>query len=1152
MFKNSKDDLFGPLRVPRLLEVGRTEIQEFLCQVRAYRMHQDTRRNAGESVETLKLRFLVEPALLRTIETYEMGLKDHEELSSDQLEEYLIKSLQPSDTYVPSVSKLFGKLKLETSGDAKQRVVNLFKAADKIIVNHGLQGVEDKVIAKQIIRAIEPRELRELIQDDIVLRGKDNYYDRAKLFQLVVRHVEGAVCYGDKLGEASERRKFSREEKKNPRKRKVLECYACKGKHLIWDCTTCSSQEKRRIMTMPWRDREDFKVSRELIKNKEKSQAGKEEKEQRSGSARVLKVGDGTKETGEIRHAILAGVDQSIRYRLDSGADFSTISEGMLRQIMKKTFILTRACTKPKLCELGDGTILQIQRVALMDVALLTRHGSVVLRQVELHVLPGRAEELLIGRPELERLKLPNLERALEAMAAAQNGTTTHAPTDAKDRASYELLTGIRQVGDEELQLHRKEIVKAVRGLGDDHRGTSAGDTDSDEEAPLLTNCGPPDQEAIGIAIEEMLGRARKEGAPEGFMEAIRQVVYHYEDVWRVELGADPPAAVTPLSLQLIDQSVVPKAFRVRPLAELQREFLSQHVRTLLEAGVIERSRSEFSSPVVLVRKPDTSWRMCIDLRYVNSLTRPMRYPLPRINELLTHLAGATVFASFDMVKGFWQFPLDPESRHFFAFATHEGLFQFKRVVMGARNAATHFQAVMTELLEERTFHDTLLYLDDILTYARTWEALVEAIVFFLDKAAEVGIKLQPKKCELFVKETIWCGHHISERGVSVNPEFVDTLLAMPTPTTAADIQQFLAATNWIRGRIPEYARIVGPLQDLLQTALAGKKRRTKRIAAGVRLRDIGWGPVHEASFRQVRAAIAEAVTVAHPDPEKHFCLFTDASQEFWASVLTQIPAEEADLPTEEQAHEPLAFLSGTFRGAQIRWAIPDKEGYAIKESCVKLCHLLVRRKGFSIHTDHRNLLYIFNPQGFAASVPKPTADRLERWAVLLRCFDYEINHIEGPRNVWADLLSRWGAPGAAIRRVARVSFRLEADRVQTENILETFEGEDHPPQESWPQMEEILEAQGQVSAATREELGLRMHEGVLVAPTGDAVFVPDDPPHLRIRLMLVGYAGAAGHRGIRATQEAVTARFWWPGARGEVDQFVRQCLLCVKSRGGG
>ena len=78
----------------------------------------------------------------------------------------------------------------------------------------------------------------------------------------------------------------------------------------------------------------------------------------------------------------------------------------------------------------------------------------------------------------------------------------------------------------------------------------------------------------------------------------------------------------------------------------------------------------------------------------------------------------------------------------------------------------------------------------------------------------------------------------------------------------------------------------------------------------------------------------------------------------------------------------------------------------------------------------------------------------------------------------------------------------MSADRVQTENILETFAGEDHPPQESWPSMDEILESQESTPAATREELGLRMQDGVLVAPTGDALFVPANPPHLRIRLM--------------------------------------------------
>ena len=80
--------------------------------MRAYRQHQDTRRNAGEDVETLELKFLVEPALLRTLSIYELGLKNVEELESERLEVYLTRCLQPSDSYVPSLSKLFSGLKL--------------------------------------------------------------------------------------------------------------------------------------------------------------------------------------------------------------------------------------------------------------------------------------------------------------------------------------------------------------------------------------------------------------------------------------------------------------------------------------------------------------------------------------------------------------------------------------------------------------------------------------------------------------------------------------------------------------------------------------------------------------------------------------------------------------------------------------------------------------------------------------------------------------------------------------------------------------------------------------------------------------------------------------------------------------------------------
>jgi hypothetical protein len=235
MFKNSKDDLFGPLKVPRLIDIGRSDIQEFLYRVRAYRQRQDTRRNAGEDVETLELKFLVEPALLRTLATYELGLRSIEEVDSEALEEYLIRCLQPSDSYVPSLSKLFSGLKLGTSGDARQRVINLFKAADEIVLINGLSKISEKEIIKQLLQAIEPRRIREMVRDEIVLQGKENFSSLASLFPLVAKHVERASCYEEKMSSTSRSNKdgVNRQEWKSGGQ---LRCFKCRGNHRARDC----------------------------------------------------------------------------------------------------------------------------------------------------------------------------------------------------------------------------------------------------------------------------------------------------------------------------------------------------------------------------------------------------------------------------------------------------------------------------------------------------------------------------------------------------------------------------------------------------------------------------------------------------------------------------------------------------------------------------------------------------------------------------------------------------------------------------------------------------------------------------------------------------------------------------------------------------
>ena len=101
-------------------------------------------------------------------------------------------------------------------------------------------------------------------------------------------------------------------------------------------------------------------------------------------------------------------------------------------------------------------------------------------------------------------------------------------------------------------------------------------------------------------------------------------------------------------------------------------------------------------------------------------------------------------------------------------------------------------------------------------------------------------------------------------------PEFRRTITAMPAPTTAADLQQLLAAANWIRGMIPEFARITEPLQALLQCALQGLPRRNKIYGARVRLADKGWNETHVEAFEQLKAAIDNAVRTHTPTKQRN------------------------------------------------------------------------------------------------------------------------------------------------------------------------------------------------------------------------------------------------------------------------------------------
>ena len=136
------------------------------------------------------------------------------------------------------------------------------------------------------------------------------------------------------------------------------------------------------------------------------------------------------------------------------------------------------------------------------------------------------------------------------------------------------------------------------------------------------------------------------------------------------------------------------KPVRLNPyrLGPRSRGLIKTEVDRMLDRGVIEPSKSEWASPVVLVPKPDGSVRFCIDYRKLNELTVKDSYPLPRMDHCLDSLGDASFFSTLDCNAGYWQIPVSPEDRHLTTFTCHCGLYQCTRLPFGLCNAPVTFQ----------------------------------------------------------------------------------------------------------------------------------------------------------------------------------------------------------------------------------------------------------------------------------------------------------------------------------------------------------------------------------------------------------------------------------------------------------------------------
>ena len=143
-------------------------------------------------------------------------------------------------------------------------------------------------------------------------------------------------------------------------------------------------------------------------------------------------------------------------------------------------------------------------------------------------------------------------------------------------------------------------------------------------------------------------------------------------------------------------------------------------------------------------------------------------HPLPRICETLESLAGAAHYSTTYMNSGFWQVPMDEESKQYTAFTLGSmGLYECESMPFGLCNALPTFQRFMLNCLGELNLTYCLIYLDDVIIFSQTEEEHLERMRVVFDRFRERGLKLKPSKCEVFKTEINYLAHHVSKRGYS-------------------------------------------------------------------------------------------------------------------------------------------------------------------------------------------------------------------------------------------------------------------------------------------------------------------------------------------------------------------------------------------------